>query len=512
MHSPIRFALAAMLFLAVLGTLPAVAAADTFADASRPDNTGDCLTRATACKTISGVDGALAKASAGSTVHVEPGTYVENVVLPGGISLVADSGDPTIAPVAGIALQVTGGPAVTIRGLTFSSNVANQPELVLRDGAGSVIVRDNTFIDPRPTSSDNQVGIRTTSHGAPEITGNGFSSLVNAVQVLSPATGVPGTPLIAGNTIRGVHDNGIGISVASGGSVQSVSGPTTVILAANLIHFPGAGQSIGVQLIDGGAFGANPGALTAGLTMVGNRIFGGTDGVQVLGAQAPVTLFGDVIAHTGDPVTGGTAIQAAAVNGIGGDLAVTNADLVNNLNLAAELQDDHLTLDSSIVSEPIFTQGTAGCTILFSAGSSTSGGSCQTFQTKEAPSFVDAAADDFHLTSTGNAALIDQGNPAAPPAGATDFDGDPRAIDADGVCPLDPVRDIGADELNPGIPICAPSGVPPGGGGQASPGPTGLRAAALKRCKRKHGKARRKCTRKAKHQPLRWPQADGGRR
>jgi hypothetical protein len=502
MPAPIRFALAAVLFLAVHVTLPAVAAAaDTFADASRPDNKSDCLTPATACKTISGVDGALAKASAGSTVHLEPGTYVENVVLPGGISLVADSGNPTIAPVAGIALQVTGGPAVTIRGLTFSSNVANQPELVLRNGAGSVIVRDNTFIDPRPTSGDNQVGVRTTSQGTPEITGNGFSGLMNAVQVLSPATGVPGTPLITGNTIRGTHDNGIGIQLASGGS-QAVTGPTTATLAGNLIHFPGAGQSVGVQLIDGGAFGAEPGALTAGLTMVANRILGGTDGVQVLGAQAPVTLFGDVIAHTGDPVTGGTAINATAVNGIGGDLAVTNADLVNNLNLAAELQNNHLTLDSSIVSEPIFTQGTAGCTILFSAGSSTSGGSCQTFQTKEAPSFVDAAADDYHLTAVGNEALIDHGNPALPPPGATDFDGDPRAIDADGACPLDPVRDIGADELNPGIPICAPSGVPPDGSGQAAPGPTGLRAAALKRCKHKHGKARRKCTRKAKRQPL----------
>jgi hypothetical protein len=499
MPAPIRFAIAAVLFLGVPMALPAVAAAaDTFADASRPDNSGDCLTAATACRTISGADGAVAKASAGSTVHVEAGTYVENVVLPGGISLVADSGNPTIAPVAGIALQVTGGPAATIQGLTFSSNVTNQPELTLRDAAGSAIVRDNTFIDPRPTSGDNQVGIRTTSQGAPEITGNGFSSLMEGVQVLSAGAGVPGTPLITGNTIRGVHDNGTGIQVASGGSVQSVTGRTTATLVGNLIHFPGAGQSVGVQLEDGGAFGANPGALTAGLAMVGNRILGGTDGVQVFGAQAPVTLFGDVIAHTGNPVTGGTAIQASAVNGIGGDLAVTNADLVNNLNLAAELQNDHLALDSSIVSEPILTEGTAGCTITFSAGPSTSGDSCEAFQTKAGPSFVDAAADDFHLTAAGNEGLIDHGNPAPPPPGATDFDGDPRAIDADGACPLNPIRDIGADEFNPGIPTCAP----PGGGVLGTPGPTGQRAAALKRCKHKHGKARRKCNRRARRLPL----------
>jgi hypothetical protein len=494
-----------VLLLGALAVFPAAAsAADTFADASRPDNAGDCLTLATACKTIGGVDGAVAKASPGSTVHVEPGTYVENVVLPGGISLLADSGTPTIAPIAGAALAVNGGPAATIRGLTFASDVADQPELILRDGAGSAIVRDNTFIDPRPTSGDSQVGIRTTSQGAPRIAGNGFSGLVTGVQVLSPATGVPGIPLITGNTIRGVHDNGAGIQVASGGSVQGVTGATTATLVGNLIHFPGAGQSFGVQVIDGGAFGMPPGALTAGLRMVQNRIIGGTFGLQDVGSQAPVTLFGDVIARTGDPTTGGAAIAASAVNGIGGDLIVTNGDVVNNANLAFELQDNHLTLDSSIVSEPTLPEGTAGCTILFSAGPSTSGDSCQAFQTKGPPNFVDPAADNYHLAAAGNAAFLDHGNPSPVPSGATDFDGDPRAIDADGACPLNPIRDIGADELNPGIPTCdtAGGGTVAGDTG-AIPGPTGRRAAALKRCKRNHGrKARRHCRRRAKRLPV----------
>jgi hypothetical protein len=45
-----RRLLAAVLTLGVLAALPAAArAADTFADASRPDNSGDCLTPATAC-------------------------------------------------------------------------------------------------------------------------------------------------------------------------------------------------------------------------------------------------------------------------------------------------------------------------------------------------------------------------------------------------------------------------------------------------------------------------------
>src|SRR5262249_5165304 len=144
-------------------------------------------------------------------------------------------------------------------------------------------------------------------------------------------------------------------------------------------------------------------------------------------------------------------------------------------------------------------EGAAACKAPAPAGPGTPGASCQAFQAKGGASFVDAANDDYHLTGAGNDALIDHGNPAPPPSGATDLDGDPRAIDADGACPLAPIRDIGADEFNPGIPTCAPSG---GGGQQASPGPTGPRAAALKKCRHKHGKIHRKCIRTAQRLPF----------
>src|SRR5262249_53485746 len=115
---------------------PAVAsAADTFADASRPDDSGDCLTPATACKTIGA---ATTTAGPGDMIHVEPGSYAENVVLSGGKSLVGESGNPkpAISPMTGVALTVGGG-AGTIRGLTFSTDVPNQPEVRLADDAGS---------------------------------------------------------------------------------------------------------------------------------------------------------------------------------------------------------------------------------------------------------------------------------------------------------------------------------------------------------------------------------------
>jgi hypothetical protein len=273
-----------------------------------------------------------------------------------------------------------------------------------------------------------------------------------------------------------------------------------------MINSPGAGQQTGVFVLDGGSFSMDDTSPTTGVTMRRNRIVGGTYGLQDAGTRGPVTLDGDVIARA-SKLTGGAAVQSSDVNGLGGDLTIINSDIVNSPNLSFEIQDVHLTLDSSIVSSGILDSegnGTATCTITFSAGPTTSGDSCQTFQTSAAPSFVNPAADDYHLTAAGNAALIDRGNPAPPFAGDTDFDGDPRAIDADGACPLNPIRDIGADEVNPGVPDC-PAPTPPAGGGPpvAPTGPTGQRAAALKKCKRKHAKpARKRCKKRAKLLPL----------
>jgi hypothetical protein len=506
-----RVGFAAGVVVAALFAHPGIAAAtDTYADSSRPNNSGDCLSPATACQTINGIDGALAKTGGTGTIRLETGGYAENVTLPGGVSLIADTAaTPTIDPSSGVfAMRVTGA-STTIQGLTFSSNVANQTELVLEDTAGSPVVSGNHFIDTTPMSGDNQIGIHTTAQGTPQIVGNTFSGLFHGIDVVSPNTGMPGSPLISGNDISGVHDIGDGIEI-SGSYNLNLTGPTTATLVANRIHDHGAGQTTGVFLADGGSFSNDGSSPATGMTMIRNRIIGGTEGVEVIGNRAPVTLFGDVIARTA-PLTGGTAVMASSVEDVttpgtyyGGDLTVTNADIVNNTNLSFELQDNHLTLDSSIVRGgailPFDGDGTATCTITFSDGMTTSGDPCDTFQTNAAPSFVDAATDDYHLTPLGNSALIDQGNPLAPPTGATDFDGDPRAIDADAACPLNPVRDIGADEVTNGIPDCTPPPPPPPPAGGPPPvsGPT---VPARKKCKKKRHKrsaaaAKKRCKKK----------------
>ncbi len=87
--------------------------------------------------------------------------------------------------------------------------------------------------------------------------------------------------------------------------------------------------------------------------------------------------------------------------------------------------------------------------------------------------------------------MIDAGNTAAPPAGSVDYDGDARAIDADGACPDTPRRDIGADELLKPALDCTPAANPPT--------PQQPKAKCKKKKKKKKGKAAaKKCKKKKK--------------
>lgn len=103
-----------------------------------------------------------------------------------------------------------------------------------------------------------------------------------------------------------------------------------------------------------------------------------------------------------------------------------------------------------------------------------------------APAFVNSAAGDFHETAV-SAGTIDLGTSTGVLPGELDVAGQARS---QGAAP-----DIGAYEI-------APAQSPPG----LTPNPTtptGQRAAALKKCKKKHSaKKRKKCKRKANQLPV----------
>ena len=84
------------------------------------------------------------------------------------------------------------------------------------------------------------------------------------------------------------------------------------------------------------------------------------------------------------------------------------------------------------------------------------GGITQSNQTNLSPDFVNPGID-FHLAST--SPLIDVGDPAPPPFGAQDIDGDNRLILGKAGCAAR--RDIGADEFKPASPITPDDCIPP---------------------------------------------------
>ena len=121
-------------------------------------------------------------------------------------------------------------------------------------------------------------------------------------------------------------------------------------------------------------------------------------------------------------------------------LRLTNETIAANTGPGQVVTDGPLSIASSIIGAGGVSAG-GGCTITFSRGPTTAGNSCQRFQTSANPRFV--SATNFHLLP--RSLLIDAGNPLAPPVGATDADGNPRALDGNRDCIAR--RDMGAFEL-----------------------------------------------------------------
>ena len=174
-------------------------------------------------------------------------------------------------------------------------------------------------------------------------------------------------------------------------------------------------------------------------------------GVAVLDTDgATISLEGDLIAANSD-----RALYAGGTDSV----TLTNATITGIH--AIELNAAALVIDSSILDVPINGSGGASCQISHSRGPAiTAGGNdCAAFQTTADPQFIDPDGFDFHLKAT--SPLIDAGNPTAPPAGAVDIDGDARALEGDGACPIDAERDMGIDEVVAAQPDCSPPPSPP---------------------------------------------------
>jgi hypothetical protein len=456
----------------------AAQAANTFVDDDRPDNTGDCLTPATACQTISGITGGVFKAGPGDTVWVDGGTYMENVTVDMGKSLreadfntadmdseaVIDGGalsavDTAVGPaglISGFTLRSTGTAALLINPAQLTSNVfdstADMSGGVLATGMGSTIGPGNVISDD-DNFNDQRIGIQATNNTI--VTGNDLSNL--SLGVIAG-----GTSTVTGNEFTGTHQVMGGQSIA----ILATGATSTPTIVGNHFHspHPGSASSIGV-FINSSASG----------TLRRNRIFDHTVGVSANDSTA-ASLSSDVIANS--TVAG---LVATDTGGPGtGDVTATNVTFAGNAPNDIIVNDALLTLNSSIVEDPIVANGTAACLVDFSRGPSPmmGGNGCADFDTDAPPGFL---GDGFHLSPF--SALADLGDPAAPVA-PNDLDIDSQPLAADTNCDGIVRRNIGADEFTRGCNAAPPPADAPGIPSQTT---------KKKKCKRKKGK---KCKRK----------------
>ena len=500
------------LVVALLAAPASALGADAYVDADTGSDTNPC-TQPQPCLTIQkGID----TASTSATVRVDPDTYPLAIQIGEGKSVSAEEfvggpeGAATIDGGASPAIDVVASGAGTVSGFTISATTT--PVIGAAIVVPTVLTVTAFGIDVTAgvagvvTIDDNEFSGESTGQTAIQVR-NGSEASVTDNRIGSPASGFltgisvfeGATAEIAGNTVRALFSIG-----SAGGSAITVQDATAVI-ADNLVTDvqPLPDTVWGIQIIDTST------APVASATLRRNQLYGGgaLDGIVILDA-APVTMEGDLI--TGFDV-GIRATDVFAANTTNANVGAAGVTVYGNTTADLRLDSATLTLDSAIIGSDIVTTGTGigggavGCTITFSRGPTmTPGGTgCADFQTSADPAFVAPSPlfgePDLHLAP--GSPMIDAGNPLGPSAGALDIDGDPRALDGDGQCPETLRRDIGADEFGARLDCTA---VPPPATTQTTQ-PTGKRAAALKKCKKKfrHNKRKRKkCIKRAKLLPI----------
>jgi hypothetical protein len=434
----------------LLAAPAAAQGADAYVDVTT--GTGALCTLASPCDEI---DEGITAAGTGDDVFVDGGTYNEALVLGDGKSLLAmefagaPEGPPLIDGGTGFAITVTSN-AGTIRGftirgdsraievsgsVTIDDNTFDEttPGLVVPatirsvSGVASVTITDNTFTDPSP--SNDQWGINLVSVTQALVEGNTFTGFRIAADINT------GDLEFQDNQVLGTHSDGafagLGLMYADG----------TGLIEDNVVGPPVVGSVVGITVADSDPMTAPH----TGVTLRRNRLLDLTRGVEIINTPSPVTLDSDLIA-------GNTEYGVLATDsdpGSEGDTTLTHVTVWDN-DTDIRTEDTLLTIDSTASEDAIDTTSGSACVITNSRGPTT-GPSCQGFQTAAVPTFVNAAANDYHMTAA--SPLIDIGNPLAPPLGAIDLDGDARALD--GNCDGAVRRDIGADEVP-----CTP--VPPG--------------------------------------------------
>jgi hypothetical protein len=412
----------------------------------------------------------------GDVIHVGGGSYPGNLTLPDGVSLIKNSfasgagitttGAATINTMASttpaITLATGTSPRVisgfTLRGgniiavsaalivpapsdnVTISQNTFDDHSInvlrQLRVTSGSPHITGNTFVGANDGTARGAIDYATSTGGSPEIDHNTIDGLFQGIRVSS--SGSPRTFDIHDNAITNVYDepsNAIPIAVA-------ISGASGKLMGNLATEIPGQELGEGIDVITGPANGTG-----IAVEASHNQVYG-FSGFSEFGTPDPVVLTDDAFSAADGAALGFFDVAGGAtvrnVTAIGGGAGTSDIFLSSSPT----------TIDSTVIGSRGIAIVASTCTSSFSVGTAASPG-CG-LSTIADPLFANASANDVHLLA--GSSLIDAGNPAAPAAGDTDLDGNPRAI-AVVSCPAR--RDIGAYELNNPRDCVPPDTIPP---------------------------------------------------
>jgi Right handed beta helix region len=203
------------------------------------------------------------------------------------------------------------------------------------------VIEHNTFNGPGSASLTANAAI-VVGEGNPEIVNNTIGGPGKGFQIGIRANN-GANPTITGNTIQDlfqVSDNGLGVELDG----------ATATIVGNRIANIGAGESTGIYVHGSGS----------GATLSRNSVIGlSSYGVYFGSTSAPVSVDGDLIVGS---AFGGLVFDTNAMLGTATNVTVwdNGKDLV--------LINGNVTLDSSVLEDPVDTSGTSSCAIGFSRG------------------------------------------------------------------------------------------------------------------------------------------------